>query len=47
MYNIFSVDSDLIATDEESVYLCGNSLGLLPKAVKHNIDKELEKWGAM
>jgi len=28
----------------ESVYLCGNSLGLQPKAAKENVNKVLENW---
>ena len=29
------------------VYLCGNSLGLQPKAIKHAIDQELKDWAEL
>jgi kynureninase len=29
---------------KNTIYLCGNSLGLQPKSVKHFIEKELELW---
>jgi len=29
---------------QETIYFCGNSLGLQPKSAKTYIDKELEKW---
>lgn len=28
-------------------YLCGNSLGLLPKAVRISIQRDLEKWSTL
>ena len=31
--------------DGEIIYLCGNSLGLQPKSVRAEINKELDKWG--
>ncbi|KAI8967130.1 pyridoxal phosphate-dependent transferase [Mycotypha africana] len=31
--------------DEECIYLCGNSLGLLPKCTKELILEELDAWG--
>eukprot|EP00126_Sphaerothecum_destruens_P012536 Sdes_comp21485_c0_seq1m20110 len=30
--------------DSECVYLCGNSLGLMPKTVPSHVNRELEKW---
>jgi len=32
---------------KESIYLCGNSLGLQPKKVKEYVDAELEDWAAL
>ncbi|KAG0365085.1 kynureninase [Gamsiella multidivaricata] len=31
--------------EESCIYFCGNSLGLLPKAVKRYVSEELEVWG--
>ncbi|KAF9577585.1 Kynureninase (L-kynurenine hydrolase) [Lunasporangiospora selenospora] len=31
--------------DESSIYFCGNSLGLLPKAVSRIVQEELQQWG--
>jgi kynureninase len=44
-----SVDLNLIENsgDEEAIYLCGNSLGLQPKASREFINKELDKWAKM
>jgi kynureninase len=41
------VDKELVNENEESIYLCGNSLGLLPKATKGYLDEQLEKWAGM
>ena len=30
---------------EESVYLCGNSLGAMPKSVEEIVREEMGKWG--
>jgi len=32
------------AGPEKAIYLCGNSLGLMPKRTKALIDQELEVW---
>lgn len=32
------------APGEQCVYLCGNSLGLLPKGVRSTVNAELDKW---
>ena len=31
--------------DQPCTYLCGNSLGLLPKRAKKLVEEELEVWG--
>ena len=33
--------------DRDSVYLCGNSLGLQPRAVRAAVDAELDRWGEL
>lgn len=38
------VDGKLCNLEDESIYLCGNSLGLMPLAAPHYINRELEKW---
>ncbi|XP_063789801.1 kynureninase isoform X2 [Pseudophryne corroboree] len=37
----------LVNEEDNCIYLCGNSLGLLPKNVKPYIDEELDKWAKM
>ncbi|KAI6243620.1 Kynureninase [Aphelenchoides fujianensis] len=37
-------DKSLVDPKEESIYLCGNSLGLLPKATQGFLDEQLKKW---
>ncbi|XP_030065598.1 kynureninase isoform X2 [Microcaecilia unicolor] len=39
-----SADTTLVNGERDSVYLCGNSLGLQPKKVKTYLDEELDKW---
>ena len=29
------------------IYLCGHSLGLMPKAVRQTVDAELDRWAAL
>uniref|UniRef100_A0A7E4VJY2 Kynureninase n=1 Tax=Panagrellus redivivus TaxID=6233 RepID=A0A7E4VJY2_PANRE len=41
------VDPKLIDPDEDSIYLCGNSLGLMPKATKEITREQFEKWAHM
>uniref|UniRef100_A0A0N4ZQT2 Kynureninase n=1 Tax=Parastrongyloides trichosuri TaxID=131310 RepID=A0A0N4ZQT2_PARTI len=38
------VDHSLINKDDDSIYMCGNSLGLLPKATKPIMDRQFKKW---
>lgn len=40
-------DQTLVNPEEDAIYLCGNSLGLMPKATKDFIDQELVKWANM
>ncbi|KAE9554727.1 hypothetical protein FO519_002055 [Halicephalobus sp. NKZ332] len=37
-------DLTLIDPDEDSIYLCGNSLGLMPKATKEITNEQFDKW---
>ncbi len=42
------VDLSLIDNpNEDCIYLCGNSLGLQPKAARVNVEKEFDKWAKM
>lgn len=43
----FTVNFSLVDKDEDSVYFCGNSLGLLPKKTSVYIQRELDKWAQM
>lgn len=37
--------SSILSAEDECVYLCGNSLGLLPKHTERLLKQELEVWG--
>uniref|UniRef100_A0AC35TY02 Kynureninase n=1 Tax=Rhabditophanes sp. KR3021 TaxID=114890 RepID=A0AC35TY02_9BILA len=37
----------LVEGEEESIYMCGNSLGLMPKATKPIMDQQFKKWAEM
>ncbi|KAI7898196.1 uncharacterized protein BX663DRAFT_265084 [Cokeromyces recurvatus] len=39
-----SITNDSTETDEECIYLCGNSLGLMPKRTRTIINQELDAW---
>lgn len=43
------VDRESLITnpDEDCIYFCGNSLGLMPKSTTHFIQRELDKWSKM
>lgn len=45
-FKSLGIKNEAFSEDTESIYLCGNSLGLLPKATKVSLNKELEAWGA-
>ncbi|KAH9491998.1 hypothetical protein Btru_029597 [Bulinus truncatus] len=47
MSEVLHTDADLVNPDEDSVYLCGNSLGLCPKKTKEYMDIELDKWAKL
>uniref|UniRef100_A0A0N5CGH2 Kynureninase n=1 Tax=Strongyloides papillosus TaxID=174720 RepID=A0A0N5CGH2_STREA len=38
------VDHSLVNDDEDSIYMCGNSLGLQPKPTKGIMDRQFKKW---
>uniref|UniRef100_A0AC34QUX2 Uncharacterized protein n=1 Tax=Panagrolaimus sp. JU765 TaxID=591449 RepID=A0AC34QUX2_9BILA len=40
-------DPSLIDPEEDSIYLCGNSLGLMPKITKTITDEQFDKWSKM
>ncbi|GMT22078.1 hypothetical protein PFISCL1PPCAC_13375, partial [Pristionchus fissidentatus] len=41
------VDLSLVDADADSIYLCGNSLGLMPKATRRIMNEQFDKWGQM
>ena len=43
-FDLSAVDSSLVSEDEDCVYFCGNSLGLMPKSAPDCINRELDKW---
>lgn len=44
MKDLPDVDLSLVDPEQDSIYFCGNSLGLQPKECKKNIERELDKW---
>ncbi|MFH4980075.1 hypothetical protein AB6A40_006784 [Gnathostoma spinigerum] len=47
METIPHADLSLVDAKAESIYLCGNSLGLMPKATKKYMDQQFKKWAEM
>jgi kynureninase len=41
------ISAEYLSSDEESVYLCGHSLGLRPKSTADYVQRQLDKWAAM
>uniref|UniRef100_A0A8R1TP81 Kynureninase n=1 Tax=Onchocerca volvulus TaxID=6282 RepID=A0A8R1TP81_ONCVO len=41
------VDLLLVNANEDAIYMCGNSLGLMPKGTKRLMDEQFEKWANM
>uniref|UniRef100_A0A8R1E5A9 Kynureninase n=1 Tax=Caenorhabditis japonica TaxID=281687 RepID=A0A8R1E5A9_CAEJA len=41
------VDPSLVDPESDSIYLCGNSLGLMPKATEEVLKEHLDKWAKM
>ncbi|VDK29379.1 unnamed protein product [Gongylonema pulchrum] len=41
------VDLSLVNPDDDSIYMCGNSLGLMPKRTKLLMDEQFLKWANM
>ena len=41
---VFAVDLSLVNGDEDCIYLCNNSLGLMPRKVEEVMAVELKKW---
>ncbi|KHJ85144.1 hypothetical protein OESDEN_15134, partial [Oesophagostomum dentatum] len=40
-------DPSLCDPESDSIYLCGNSLGLMPKATERIMKEQLDKWAKM
>ena len=36
---------DVNGISKKAIYLCGNSLGLQPRALHHSVSNQLDKWG--
>uniref|UniRef100_A0A914RDK8 Kynureninase n=1 Tax=Parascaris equorum TaxID=6256 RepID=A0A914RDK8_PAREQ len=47
MKTIPHVDYSLVNEDDDSVYMCGNSLGLMLKSTRKYMDIQFEKWANM
>lgn len=45
--NIFTVDYSLVNEDDDCIYMCGNSLGLMLKSTRKYMDIQFEKWANM
>ena len=43
----FVVDLALVDGEEECIYLCSNSLGLMPKKAEQKLAIEFQKWAEM
>ncbi|EJD75905.1 kynureninase [Loa loa] len=41
------VDLLLVNANDDAIYMCGNSLGLMPKGTKRLMDEQFEKWANM
>lgn len=44
---LLAVDPTLVDPESDSIYLCGNSLGLMPKATQTIMMQQLDKWAKM
>jgi kynureninase len=42
-----TTSAQAMSTDDESIYFCGNSLGLQPKAVGEHVHAYLKTWGSI
>ncbi|CAI5454969.1 unnamed protein product [Caenorhabditis angaria] len=41
------VDASLVDPESDGIYLCGNSLGLMPKATERIMTEQLDKWSKL
>lgn len=46
-YIFIAVDLLLVNANDDAIYMCGNSLGLMPKSTKRLMDEQFEKWANM
>lgn len=44
-FESLGISTSKFSSDTNSIYFCGNSLGLMPKATKVAVTRELEAWG--
>lgn len=44
-FGSLGIQNEDFKPDDESTYMCGNSLGLMPRGTRDAINKELDAWG--
>ncbi|XP_038052573.1 kynureninase-like isoform X2 [Patiria miniata] len=47
MNTIPTADESVVNMDDDGIYMCGNSLGLMPHAIRAIVTQELDKWAHM
>ncbi|TKR58414.1 hypothetical protein L596_029862 [Steinernema carpocapsae] len=47
MKTLPQVDLTLVKPEDDSIYMCGNSLGLMPKATREIMNRQFDKWAGM
>ncbi|VDN03204.1 unnamed protein product [Thelazia callipaeda] len=47
MKTLPQIDLLLVNANDDAIYMCGNSLGLMPKGTKRLMDEQFEKWANM
>lgn len=45
--HLIAVDLLLVNANDDAIYMCGNSLGLMPKGTKRLMDEQFDKWANM
>ena len=46
-FDIFAVDLTLVDGEEDCLYFCSNSLGLMPRNAEEKLSVEFQKWAEM
>ncbi|XP_022103616.1 kynureninase-like [Acanthaster planci] len=47
MNTIPTVDESVVNMEDDGIYMCGNSLGLMPRSIRGIVSQELDKWANM